>query len=68
MQFACKITKTRRIRRKNTNENVIIKKIYLVFNADVAETRESFWWSDILEWEEGNVPPDATLQWRAQFL
>ena len=56
------------LRRKNTNENVIIKKICLVFNADVAETRESFWWSDVLEWEEGNVPPDVTLRWRAQFL
>ena len=56
------------LRTKNAYENVIIKKICLVFNTDVAETRESFWWSDILKWEEGNDPPDATLRWRAQFL
>ena len=53
---------------KNLNDNIIVKKICLVFNKEVAQTKEVFWWNDTLEWEQTNVPPHATIRWRSQFL
>ena len=56
------------LRENNLNSNVIIKKVAIYFNEDVARTKEAFWWCYILEWEEINAPPNATMSWRSQFL
>ena len=34
---------------KNLNDNIIVKKICLVFNKEVAQIKEVFWWNDTLE-------------------
>ena len=56
------------VRDKNLNFHKVIKKLAFFYNEDVAQTQEVFWWSDIVEWEWTDVPPNATLRWRSSFL
>ena len=56
------------VRDKNLNLSKVIKKIAFVFNKDLAQSQEAFWWSDILEWEWADVPPHATMRWRSSCL
>ena len=53
---------------QNLNEDKIVKKLAIAFDKDVAQNKEAFWWTDIFEVEVADVPPNATLRWRAQFL
>ena len=56
------------VRDKNLNFHKVIKKLAFFYNKDVAQGKEVFWWSDIVKWEWADVPPNATIRWRALFL
>ena len=43
-----------------------IKTICIVYNIYSIQ-QKAFWWINIIEWEEVDVPDDVDIRWRAQF-